>query len=99
MMSFPLPDDDLDAPSTPQPGARPNWLVGADEGASAEQSREGAPADAPPLRLARPDADLEQRGGGVPLPSRTEPPAEAAATRPWVAAASSVPRLRLAPAA
>jgi len=96
-MPFPEPDDDLDAPPTPPSGARPNWLVGADEGANAELSRDGAPADAPPLRLVRPDADLVQQGGSLPLPPRVEP--APAAAKPWVAAASSVPRLHLTPAA
>lgn len=94
-MAFPQPDDDLDAPPTPPSGARPNWLVGSDEGANAEMSRDGGPADAPPLHLTRPDADLARQGGGSPLPSRTEPTSPA---KPWVAAASSVPRLRLTPA-
>jgi hypothetical protein len=99
-MPFPEPDDDLDAPPTPPSGARPNWLVGADEGANAEMSRDGEPDDAPPLRLIRPDADMAQQGGGAPRPSRPEPPAGmTSAAKPWVAAASSVPRLRLTPAA
>ncbi len=100
-MPLPEPDDDLDAPPTPPSGARPNWLVGADVGANAEMSRDGGdPADGPPLRLTRPDADLAQQGGGVPRPSRAEPPAGmTSAAKPWVAAASSVPRLRLTPAA
>jgi hypothetical protein len=97
-MPFPQPDDDLDPPPTPPSGARPNWLVGADEGANAELSREGGPTETPPLRLTRPDADLVQQGGSLPLSSRAEPPAAAtSAAKPWVAAASSVPRLRLTP--
>lgn len=62
---------------------RPDWLVGAEEGAQAEAERD-APVAQTPLRLVKPAA--EATGAGAP-PARTEKP------QAWKAAASSVPRL------
>jgi hypothetical protein len=80
---------------------RPDWLVGADEGAAAEVARHDGPApERPALKLHKPGPDGEDGGAtrsdapiGLPLSSR------AAAERkkkivPWAAAASSVPALR-----
>lgn len=59
---------------------RPNWLVGAEEGARAESERPDAPAPVP-LRLVKP------AGEAPPAQKKAKPEA-------WKAAASSVPRLQ-----
>lgn len=72
------------SPETPAPDAdRPDWLVGADEGAQAEQVRGQQPS--PHLKLVRPAADPASPSGQAAKPS---PPTA------WKAAASSVPKLQ-----
>lgn len=88
----------------PQPDhSRPDWLVGADEGVAAEQSRTSEPTRAP-VRLIRPNETPGAGGPADPGPAGREapalrpgppPPSPTPETRPWTAAASSVPRLRL----
>ena len=73
-MSFPEPQplDDDGAPA-PHESERPEWLVGADEGAAAEESRIGSDASpAPALRLVRPGAAAVPEGTPA---SRNAPPA------------------------
>jgi hypothetical protein len=95
------PDDDgierARAHRVPPGGDRPDWLVGADEGAAAEAARGTTPpGERPALKLHRPGEDDGAANDvpiGLPLSSR------AAAERkkkvvPWSAAASSVPSLR-----
>lgn len=66
----------------PAPDAeRPDWLVGAEEGAQAERGRDAAPA--PPLKLVVPDPDAAKPPGGQKAPPQA-----------WKAAASSVPKLQ-----
>jgi hypothetical protein len=87
---------------------RPDWLVGADEGAAAEQDRhdEGGAAQ-PEFRLVRPDSEIEETGSAegrhkkLPAHLANRPTAGEEPPKPkaWVAAASSVPRLELAPTA
>jgi hypothetical protein len=80
--------------STHEP--RPDWLVGAEEGAQSEYVR--PPLPAPPVDLHRPVAPEEPGRVGLPLPSAPAPKPEPAAPEkptPWRAAASSVPQLRL----
>jgi hypothetical protein len=87
-MPLPEPDDSLDPRPPAREGSRPDWLVGADEGAGDEMSRD--PSDVRPLKLTRPE--------GPPAGKATEG-FEGNAAQPkkaWVAAASSVPALRLA---
>lgn len=92
------PGDPVDHPQPDD--SRPDWLVGADEGVAAEQSRTREPSGAP-VRLIRPheaSAAAEEPGAaGREAPVLRPAPASAPAseTRPWTAAASSVPRLRL----
>jgi hypothetical protein len=118
-MALPEPDERLSeedsaSAAPPRPNVeRPDWLVGADEGAVAEQSRLGGgsptPREAP--RLIKPGEGLQFEGPepgpappvGRPLPAAKPAPAPEpeAPKRPtaWTAAASSIPRLTLAPAA
>jgi hypothetical protein len=71
-------------PETPAPDPdRPDWLVGADEGAQAEQERGHQPSQQ--LKLVRPTAGQESPSGQAAKPPR--PTA-------WKAAASSVPKLQ-----
>jgi hypothetical protein len=65
-------------PETP-PEERPDWLVGAEEGAQSEAERD---VPAPVLRLVRPAGASDSPAAGKPKPEA------------WKAAASSVPRLR-----
>jgi len=70
----------------PAPDAeRPDWLVGAEEGAQAEEQREAPPA--PHLKLVRP----AQGAGPAPTPGAAPKPSRPEA---WKAAASSVPKLQ-----
>ena len=70
--------------NTPAPDAeRPDWLVGAEEGAQAESERSGQPA--PHLKLVAPAADAAPAQGAAKQPARPQA---------WKAAASSVPKLQ-----
>lgn len=111
--SEPVPSPEDDPSQPPRPGERPDWLVGAEEGAESEQTRLGRPA--PEVKLHRPaPAPVEglERGGdglrseaatpGLPLSARPAPaPAPETPARPkaWAAKGSSVPKLVLVPAA
>lgn len=79
-------DDAFETHRQPDPHApdaeRPDWLVGAEEGAQAEQGRDGQPS--PHLKLVRPE-------GPAPTADAPKKPARPEA---WKAAASSVPKLR-----
>jgi hypothetical protein len=74
-------------PDLPEPGGdRPDWLVGAEEGAHAERARDGGePSSA--LRLVRPEAGTQEP---------TQEKKGKAKLEAWKAAASSVPTLRRA---
>jgi hypothetical protein len=90
--------------------ARPDWLVGPDEGARSEQQRlsKDTPEEpAAPLRLVKSGEGVVERERSEPPPGQMLPSAKPAAPGappaparpvPWTAAASSVPRLRLEPA-
>jgi hypothetical protein len=77
----PPPDAEADAPS---PSDRPDWLIGADDGAQAELDRKDA-TEPTRLHLVRP----------VDVAAPAAPPSPPKPT-PWRAAASSVPILRRA---
>ncbi len=104
--SEPTPTPERD-PIEPTDGSRPDWLVGAEEGAASEQDRAAIPA--PEVRLHRPvpAAPVEglTRGGeglasapahpGLPLASRATPEPEPEKPKAWAAKGNSVPRLAL----
>lgn len=77
---------------TPEPPARPDWLVGADEGFAAEDDpeRQQRVAGEKPIlrRVGQPEAIANPEAPAAP---KVEPPI------PWVAAAPSVPRLAIVP--
>jgi hypothetical protein len=101
----PAADDGIErAPETaPAQGIeRPDWLIGADEGAAAEVARhhDGTPTERPALKLHKPGAEGEEPGAasggapiGLPLSSRAAAEKKKKVV-PWAAAASSVPSLR-----
>ncbi len=104
-----LPDDDKDAKPTPRPAdfTRADWLVGADEGLTAEADRidrPSVPFEAP--RLLKPnggEADTRRANDLGPLTPRPPkpalvvppPPATPAPSMPsWAPGKSSVPMMR-----
>lgn len=108
-MSHPDPIDSSDEPAGrlgEPPTTRPDWLVGADEGTLAEQSRTPGPVRPgvpprppdPPARVIEPEPPGEASSPSPPDPPSGEPVA-AVGPVAWKAAASSVPRLRQQPAA
>ncbi len=95
-MGFPDPIEDEDTPgsgsgpskqrSSPEDANRPDWLVGAEEGAEAEHE---ARSSSTSFELRRPDGQAPQ--------SRRPPqdePEETGRAKAWTGAASSVPRLQ-----
>ena len=111
--SEPIPTPENEPFTPPDPGERPDWLVGADEGVSAEHER--VDRAAPEVKLHRPAPvpveGFERAGDALRsecaapgLPLSTKPasmPAPDTAARPqaWTAKSSSVPRLAVVPAA
>jgi hypothetical protein len=89
-----------------EPPARPDWLVGPDDGVEAERGRVGREAAGPAERptLLRPESTPEEpprRAEAEPVALRL-PPRAAAPSKPvpekpvaWAAAASSLPTLRV----
>jgi hypothetical protein len=96
-MAEPEPVDPTPEPIEEPHVKRPDWLVGAEEGAQSELTRNIEPGQ--PVDLKRPMAPDEPNRVGLPLASRPaeSPPPEPEPTGPiaWRAAASSVPQLRL----
>src|SRR5215831_5436721 len=100
-------DDDRARPVDPTPAQRPDWLVGADEGASSEQSRKGAAGTPLPFKL----SSAADRAADPGLTGGDEPERPKAPIRPvapqgpppvpkpvaWTAAASSIPKLKPSP--
>jgi hypothetical protein len=67
----PTPNDTPEPPAAPV-SRRPDWLVGAEDGVTAELSRKGARADAPALRLVRPAEVVEPAEGEEGDPKRED---------------------------
>lgn len=67
-------DSDSEPPETPppapeKPGARPDWLVGAEEGVAAEQGRAPKPAETRPvLKMVTTAPDAKRDGQDLPVP-------------------------------
>src|SRR5215831_11246290 len=100
-------DDDRARPVDPTPAQRPDWLVGADEGASSEQGRRGNAGTPLPFKLssaADRAADPELTGGDEPArpkapvrPVAPQGPPPVPKPVAWTAAASSIPKLKPSP--
>jgi hypothetical protein len=95
-MAEPEPVDPTpDTPEPPKQGARPDWLVGAEEGAQSEIAHRPEPRH---VDLRRPAGADDPSAIGLPLASRPQtpaPPPEPDEPIAWRAAASSMPKLRL----
>jgi hypothetical protein len=72
-MTTPEPDDKPAAADGGPASARPDWLVGAEEGVDAELSRKPASVPKPTLRLIKPGSDAEAAGSPVPVPAPEAP--------------------------
>lgn len=112
-MSLPEPvpnefDEEPDRSASPRPDSveRPDWLVGAEEGAEAEMGRQPTLPGPNPIRLTRPDEGVETptppgapERVGLPLPDAARPTAGPKKPVAWTAAASSVPQIMREPLA
>src|SRR5262245_4930760 len=103
----PFADDDRARPVDPKPAQRPDWLVGADEGASSERNRREAPGTPLPFKLtSAADRASDPEAAGADEPARPKAPvrpvapqAPPPAPKPvaWPAASSSTPTLKAQP--